>query len=464
MKKLISILLCCVLIITATACQKPDVPLTAAELLDLGEKYLLDLNYEQALVQFLKVIEVEPMNARAYLAAAEVYINIGDVDKAIAVLVQGASVVDDSGITARLEGLTVTEDVEPEIKPEPRFRQDPNTIQMQEPRFRQDPKTVQGYVPEPTPEPTPEAKPEPKPEVKPEPTPPQTSSGTYIAPYTYLLPDVAPAHNYYNESFSTSHEFRDIFITQFGRDKAAIYDMVAHVLIEMLYNDTLEYGKEITIIGFGKMATVSELGSALLAVERDMPFLSSFISVNAGGISDSYDYDCLVTRAVLNYFADDAPKENNAYIAMRNRVANELRSYRSAVAGVSDDVEKIEIAAGMFTENSVYDSNATYHGISALLTKRGIGGSSNWAFAMIGNAVGVPTYTIHGGRWSLLFRPNNGKLMVVEISFGQGIPEASRISDWPHRNQVTWDSKVFNFLGEHYFPTVDMLQHMGGLS
>ena len=89
MVKQLSILLCCVLIITATACQKTEVPLTAAELLDLGEKYLLDLNYEQALVQFLKVIEIEPMNARAYLAAAEVYLAIGDEDKAIAILQQG---------------------------------------------------------------------------------------------------------------------------------------------------------------------------------------------------------------------------------------------------------------------------------------------------------------------------------------------------------------------------------------
>ncbi len=38
-----------------------------AELLSLGEKYLSELDYEQALVQFLKVIEIEPMNERAYL-------------------------------------------------------------------------------------------------------------------------------------------------------------------------------------------------------------------------------------------------------------------------------------------------------------------------------------------------------------------------------------------------------------
>ncbi len=47
---------------------------TPSELLSLGEKYLSELDYEQALVQFLKVVEIEPMNERAYLGAAEAYI------------------------------------------------------------------------------------------------------------------------------------------------------------------------------------------------------------------------------------------------------------------------------------------------------------------------------------------------------------------------------------------------------
>ena len=115
MKKIASILLCCVLIITTTACQKLEVPPTPAELLELGEKYLLDLNYEQALMQFLKVIEIEPMNARAYLAAAEAYINIGDMEKAIAVLRDGLEATgNNTEIAALLNELTT-----PEPEPEP---------------------------------------------------------------------------------------------------------------------------------------------------------------------------------------------------------------------------------------------------------------------------------------------------------------------------------------------------------
>ena len=77
MKKLISILLCCVLLFGMAACKKPAPTQAANELLSLGEKYLLELDYEQALVQFLKVIEIEPMNARAITGAVSSYVGRG---------------------------------------------------------------------------------------------------------------------------------------------------------------------------------------------------------------------------------------------------------------------------------------------------------------------------------------------------------------------------------------------------
>ncbi|MCL2068301.1 MAG: tetratricopeptide repeat protein [Oscillospiraceae bacterium] len=67
-----------------------------AQLLSLGERFLLELDYEQALVQFLRVIEIEPMNERAYLGAAETYIGMGDIDAAIAILEQGLAALPDS--------------------------------------------------------------------------------------------------------------------------------------------------------------------------------------------------------------------------------------------------------------------------------------------------------------------------------------------------------------------------------
>jgi len=71
-------------------------PFTAAELLDLGEKYLLEMDYEQAIVQFTKAIEIEPKNERAYLGAAEAYVALGQEDKAIEILEQGLEQLPDS--------------------------------------------------------------------------------------------------------------------------------------------------------------------------------------------------------------------------------------------------------------------------------------------------------------------------------------------------------------------------------
>jgi tetratricopeptide (TPR) repeat protein len=97
--------------------------LPPAELLRLGEKYLTELNYEQALVQFLTVIEIEPMNERAYIGAAEAYIGLGQEDKAIAVLERGIAVLPDSaGVIAMLDGLRMGNfdiEKEPEVENEP---------------------------------------------------------------------------------------------------------------------------------------------------------------------------------------------------------------------------------------------------------------------------------------------------------------------------------------------------------
>ncbi|MCD7804361.1 MAG: tetratricopeptide repeat protein [Oscillospiraceae bacterium] len=95
MKKLASLILAILLTLTLfTSCAEPAEALTSVYL-NLGEKYLTDLNYEEAIVYFNKVIEVEPKNARAYLGSAEAYVAMGDVDSAIAVLEQGIEVVND---------------------------------------------------------------------------------------------------------------------------------------------------------------------------------------------------------------------------------------------------------------------------------------------------------------------------------------------------------------------------------
>lgn len=56
------------------------------EQLNLGAKYLSELNYEQAIVAYEAVIKIDPKCEEAYLALADVYIAMGEFDKAEEVL------------------------------------------------------------------------------------------------------------------------------------------------------------------------------------------------------------------------------------------------------------------------------------------------------------------------------------------------------------------------------------------
>ncbi|MCM1124344.1 MAG: tetratricopeptide repeat protein [Eubacterium sp.] len=52
--------------------------------LDLGEKYLEEQNYAQAVVEFDKAIAIDPMNERAYIGKAKAYVGMGDYEQVAA--------------------------------------------------------------------------------------------------------------------------------------------------------------------------------------------------------------------------------------------------------------------------------------------------------------------------------------------------------------------------------------------
>ena len=53
-----------------------------SEQLELGQKYLAEANYDEAIVAFEKVIDLDPKNTDAYLQLADLYITIGDKELA----------------------------------------------------------------------------------------------------------------------------------------------------------------------------------------------------------------------------------------------------------------------------------------------------------------------------------------------------------------------------------------------
>ena len=60
-----------------------------ARQVELGEKYLLELDYEQAIVEFLHAIEIDHRNPQGYIGAAEAYAALGLYEEALAILTAG---------------------------------------------------------------------------------------------------------------------------------------------------------------------------------------------------------------------------------------------------------------------------------------------------------------------------------------------------------------------------------------
>ena len=86
--------LCLVMVIAIcvnTACAKSK-EMNYQDYLDLGQKYLAEANYEQAIVAFSKVLELEPKALKAYGGLASAYINTENYEKAQDVLRNGIAV------------------------------------------------------------------------------------------------------------------------------------------------------------------------------------------------------------------------------------------------------------------------------------------------------------------------------------------------------------------------------------
>jgi len=77
----------------------------AAKQLDLGQQYLLNLEYEEAVAVFEIVIEVEPKNTTAYMGMAEAYMGMGQTDQAIKILKRGYRETEDEELGSLLEQL-----------------------------------------------------------------------------------------------------------------------------------------------------------------------------------------------------------------------------------------------------------------------------------------------------------------------------------------------------------------------
>ena len=72
------------------------------EQLDLGQKYLSELEYDQAVAAYEIAIEIEPMNVDAYLGLADAYIGKGYYEAASLALQKGYELTQDDALKNKL--------------------------------------------------------------------------------------------------------------------------------------------------------------------------------------------------------------------------------------------------------------------------------------------------------------------------------------------------------------------------
>ncbi len=107
MKKLTAIFLTVLMVLMVASCQKNE-KFDVAEQLNLGAKYLLEQNYEQAILTYEAIIEIEPKNPAPYLGLADVYISQEDYVKAEEILnIALENIPENAEIQAKIEEVEI---------------------------------------------------------------------------------------------------------------------------------------------------------------------------------------------------------------------------------------------------------------------------------------------------------------------------------------------------------------------
>lgn len=100
------IVICTIVFVLLTGRESPTKKV--AELLDLGNKYLTEQDYEQAVVVFREVIDIDPRCEEAYRGMADVYVAMGDYESAIDILQQGIAQTNSEELSVYLEEIRET--------------------------------------------------------------------------------------------------------------------------------------------------------------------------------------------------------------------------------------------------------------------------------------------------------------------------------------------------------------------
>ena len=137
--------------------------------LELARKYVLEMNYEQAVIAYKTAIKIDPKNVEAYIELADVYVDMGNVDKAEEVLAAAAENVDKADaekVSRKQEEVEKAREKEEQVSVTPKPTKEPT------------PQPTEAPTPTPTPEPTPTSEPSPTTEPTVSPTSEPTATMT----------------------------------------------------------------------------------------------------------------------------------------------------------------------------------------------------------------------------------------------------------------------------------------------
>jgi len=96
------ILLCAIAILLFINLSSSSKGKDLQEQLELGEQYLSELDYEQAIVAYEAAITIDPQSVDACLGLADTYIALGDYDEALLVLERNYSLSNDSSVAKKI--------------------------------------------------------------------------------------------------------------------------------------------------------------------------------------------------------------------------------------------------------------------------------------------------------------------------------------------------------------------------
>ena len=89
-----------------SGCSQSTSVASISDTLSVAERYLSEMKYEQAIIEFDKVLNIDPNNVDAYIGKAEAYIAMGDTANAIKTLQTGYDKTGDERIKAKLDELS----------------------------------------------------------------------------------------------------------------------------------------------------------------------------------------------------------------------------------------------------------------------------------------------------------------------------------------------------------------------